>query len=41
MLFYQQPDSPYFESTTFQKILSFIQTETNKGKLKQTENCFF
>ncbi len=38
--FINRPDSPYFESTTFQKILSFIQSETNKAKLKQTGKLF-
>jgi transcription-repair coupling factor (superfamily II helicase) len=29
------PDSSYFTSKTFEKILNFIQTKTNKAKLKQ------
>ena len=29
------PESPYFSSKTFEKILDFIQTKTNKAKLKQ------
>ncbi len=28
-------DSPYFNSEIFSKILNFIQTQTNKAKLKQ------
>jgi transcription-repair coupling factor (superfamily II helicase) len=38
--FINRPDSPYFESATFQKILSYIQTQTNKAKLKQTGRLF-
>ncbi len=38
--FINRPDSPYFESATFQKILQFLQTETNKCKLKQTGKLF-
>jgi transcription-repair coupling factor (superfamily II helicase) len=38
--FINRPDSPYFESATFQKTLQFLQTETNKGKLKQTGRLF-
>jgi transcription-repair coupling factor (superfamily II helicase) len=33
--FVANPDSPYFNSDTFQNILNFIQTKTNKAKLKQ------
>jgi transcription-repair coupling factor (superfamily II helicase) len=33
--FIANPDSPYFSSETFQKILNFIQTKTNKARLKQ------
>ncbi len=33
--FIGNPDSPYFQSETFNRILLFLQTETNKGKLKQ------
>ncbi len=33
--FVSNPDSPYFQSETFNSILSFLQTGTNKGKLKQ------
>ncbi|MEQ1676172.1 MAG: transcription-repair coupling factor [Chitinophagaceae bacterium] len=38
--FINRPDSPYFESGTFQKIIEFLQTATNKGKLKQTGKLF-
>ena len=38
--FINKHDSPYFESKTFKQILSFIQTETNKAKLKQTGKLF-
>ncbi|MEO6489005.1 MAG: transcription-repair coupling factor [Ferruginibacter sp.] len=33
--FVSNPDSPYFQSDVFNGILSFLQTGTNKGKLKQ------
>jgi transcription-repair coupling factor (superfamily II helicase) len=33
--FVANPESPYFNSETFQKILNFIQTKTNKARLKQ------
>jgi transcription-repair coupling factor (superfamily II helicase) len=33
--FVSNPDSPYFQSDTFTKLLNFIQTQTNKAKLKQ------
>ena len=33
--FVANPDSPYFQSATFSGILQFLQTGTNKGKLKQ------
>jgi transcription-repair coupling factor (superfamily II helicase) len=38
--FINNPDSPYFESSTFQQILQFIQTSLNKAKLKQTGKLF-
>lgn len=38
--FINRNDSPYFESETFKNILSFIQTETNKAKLKQAGKLF-
>ena len=33
-------DSPYFESDTFKQILHYIQTKTNKARLKQTNRVF-
>ena len=33
--FVGNPDSPYFQSETFSGVLLFLQTGTNKGKLKQ------
>ncbi|MEP6927883.1 MAG: transcription-repair coupling factor, partial [Ginsengibacter sp.] len=33
--FVANPESPYFSSKTFRKILNFIQTQTNKARLKQ------
>lgn len=33
--FVSNPDSPYFQSETFNGILQFIQRDTNKAKLKQ------
>jgi transcription-repair coupling factor (superfamily II helicase) len=38
--FINKPDSPYFESETFRRILSFIQTQTNKARLKQVGKLF-
>ena len=38
--FINKPDSPYFESETFKSILSFIQTQTNKARLKQVGKLF-
>ncbi|HUR66555.1 MAG TPA: transcription-repair coupling factor [Chitinophagaceae bacterium] len=38
--FINRPDSPYFESGTFDKILQYLQTQTNKAKLKQTGRLF-
>jgi transcription-repair coupling factor (superfamily II helicase) len=38
--FINKPDSPYFESSTFKRILSFIQTQTNKARLKQVGKLF-
>ena len=34
--FVSNPDSPYFQSETFNRILQFLQRDTNKAKLKQT-----
>ena len=33
--FVSNPDSPYFQSETFNGILQFLQKGTNKAKLKQ------
>ena len=33
--FVSNPDSPYFQSNVFTGLLNFIQTQTNKAKLKQ------
>jgi len=38
--FINRPDSPYYESALFDKIIRFLQTETNKAKLKQTGRLF-
>lgn len=38
--FINRPDSPYFESDLFRKIIQFLQTGTNKAKLKQTGRLF-
>ncbi len=38
--FINRPDSPYFESETFKKVLSFLQTGTNKARLKQAGKLF-
>jgi len=38
--FINRPDSPYFESATFQKTLQYLQTGTNKARLKQTGRLF-
>jgi len=38
--FINKPDSPYYESATFHKILSFIQKETNQARVKQTGKLF-
>ena len=38
--FINKPDSPYFESDTFNNILQFLQTGTNKGRLKQVGKLF-
>ncbi|OJY81107.1 MAG: transcription-repair coupling factor [Sphingobacteriales bacterium 44-15] len=38
--FVNNPDSPYFESDTFNKMLQFVQTQTNKARLKQTGRNF-
>lgn len=38
--FINRPDSPYFESALFQRIIDFLQKGTNKGRLKQTGRLF-
>jgi transcription-repair coupling factor (superfamily II helicase) len=38
--FINKADSPYYESDTFHNILSFIQTQTNKARLKQPGKMF-
>jgi transcription-repair coupling factor (superfamily II helicase) len=38
--FINRPDSPYYESEIFDQILKFIQTKTNRGRLKQTGRNF-
>lgn len=38
--FVNNPDSPYFESDTFNRMLQFVQTQTNKARLKQTGRNF-
>lgn len=38
--FINRPDSPYFESPIFNHILQYLQTGTNKAKLKQTGKLF-
>lgn len=38
--FINKPDSPYYESEIFHSILKYIQTQTNKAKLKQTGKNF-
>ena len=38
--FINKPDSPYFESKVFNNILQYLQTTTNKGRLKQVGKLF-
>ena len=38
--FINKPESPYFESPVFKKILDYLQTGTNKAKLKQVGKLF-
>ncbi|RYY93192.1 MAG: transcription-repair coupling factor, partial [Chitinophagaceae bacterium] len=38
--FINRPDSPYFESDLFKKILDYLQTGTNKARLKQVGRMF-
>lgn len=39
-IFVSNPDSPYFESAVFNKLLQYVQTRTNKARLKQTGRNF-
>ncbi|MFY8024459.1 MAG: transcription-repair coupling factor, partial [Sediminibacterium sp.] len=38
--FINRPDSPYFESDLFKEVLAYLQTGTNKGRLKQAGKMF-
>ena len=38
--FINKPDSPYFESELFKQVLAYLQTGTNKARLKQTGRMF-
>ncbi len=38
--FINRPDSPYFESGLFKNVLTFLQSGTNKARLKQTGKMF-
>jgi transcription-repair coupling factor (superfamily II helicase) len=38
--FINRPDSPYFESDLFRDILTYLQTSTNKARLKQNGRLF-
>ncbi len=38
--FVNRPDSPYFESVTFKRILEFIQKQTRKARLKQNGKLY-
>lgn len=38
--FINRPDSPYFESELFRNILAFLQTGTNRARLKQNGKLF-
>ncbi len=38
--FINRPDSPYFESDLFKQLLAYLQTGTNKARLKQTGKMF-
>ena len=40
MYFISNPDSPYFESATFNNIMQYIQTGTNNARLKQVGKNF-
>lgn len=38
--FINRPDSPYFESPQFQRVLDYIQSQTNQAKLRQVGKLF-
>ncbi|MBU6308065.1 MAG: hypothetical protein KGO46_08390, partial [Bacteroidetes bacterium] len=38
--FINRPDSPYFESAVFNGIITYLQTQTRKGQLKQNGRNF-
>lgn len=38
--FINRPDSPYFESDLFKRVINYLQTSTNKARLKQTGRNF-
>ncbi|WP_204274161.1 hypothetical protein, partial [Enterobacter ludwigii] len=38
--FINRPDSPYFESELFKRVLAYLHTRTNKARLKQTGKMF-
>jgi transcription-repair coupling factor (superfamily II helicase) len=38
--FINRPDSPYFESDLFNHVIQYLQTGTNKGRLKQSGKLF-
>jgi transcription-repair coupling factor (superfamily II helicase) len=40
LYFVSNPDSPYFESDTFNHILKYIQTQTKNARLKQVGKNF-
>jgi transcription-repair coupling factor (superfamily II helicase) len=40
LYFISNPDSPYFESETFNNIMQYIQTEVNNARLKQVGKNF-
>jgi transcription-repair coupling factor (superfamily II helicase) len=38
--FINRPESPYFESGIFSRIIQYLQVQTNKARLKQTGKMF-
>ncbi|HYC28886.1 MAG TPA: TRCF domain-containing protein, partial [Chitinophagaceae bacterium] len=38
--FISKHDSPYFESDLFQRVLQYIQTDTNRARIKQVGKMF-